>query len=247
MAVCFEIEKMVWTRPKEVPYPSVWHSFQARDVDSDRMVNYVVQDLPEERFEEAINHMLGIFIYDEPTCNAKKLAEEPQSVKEIGDIWRELVQQRMALVCFREGSDEIAGLNMTYVSCKDDKQDYDCKGERWRDVLDTVLYFSEKSNTYERYGVDEYLTAMGLSVMPKFRGRGLATEILRARIPLCRAVGLSLTSTVFTAIGSQIPAGKVGFEETFVMEYAELAKADPRFVFPGMQSKYCKSMSLRIE
>lgn len=62
---------MVWTRPANVPYPSVWHTFRAKDVDSDQLVNYVVQDLPEERFEEAIGHMLGIFIHDEPTCEAK--------------------------------------------------------------------------------------------------------------------------------------------------------------------------------
>lgn len=238
---------MVWTRPAHVPYPSVWHTFSAKDVDSDQLVKYVVQDLPEERFEEAINHMLGIFIHDEPTCEAKKLAEDPVSVQEIGDVWRELVKHRVALICYREGSNEIAGLNMTYVACKDDKQDYTCKGDRWRDVLDSVLYFSDRSNVFERYQVDQYLAAMGLSVTPKYRGRGIATEILRARIPLCKAVGLKLTSTVFTATGSQIPAAKVGFEENFVMEYDELAKVNPRFEFPGIPSKYCKSMSLRIE
>ncbi|XP_062533694.1 uncharacterized protein LOC134202696 [Armigeres subalbatus] len=136
---------------------------------------------------------------------------------------------------------------MTFVSCKDDKKDYAPKGDRWQDVFDAVMYFSTKSNVFERYQVDEYLSAMGLSVMPKYRGRGLATEILRARIPLCKAVGLKLTSTVFTAIGSQIPAAKVGFEETFVMEYEELVKMNSRFEFPGIPGKYCKSMSLKID
>lgn len=238
---------MVWTRPANVPYPSVWHTFRAKDVDSDQMVNYVVQDLPEERFEEAIDHMLNIFIYDEPMCEAKKLAEDPVSVQEIRDVWRELVQHRVALICFREGSDEIAGINMTYVSNKDDKKDYTCNGDRWRDVLDAVMYFSDRSNVFERYQVDQYLAAMGLSVVPKYRGRGLATEILRARIPLCKAVGLKVTSTVFTAIGSQIPAGKVGFEDNYVMSYEELVKVDPRFEFPGIPGKYCKSMSLKVE
>lgn len=238
---------MVWTRPSEVPFPSVWHTFKAKDVDSDELVTYVVQDLPEERYEEGIDHMIGIFIHDEPMCRAKHLAEEPQSVDDIRDVWRELVKQRLALMCCKEGSDEIVGLNMTYVSCKDDKQDYVCQGARWRDVYDAVVYFGDQSKVYERYQVSEYLAAMGLSVSPKYRGRGIATEILKARIPLCRAVGLKLTSTVFTAIGSQVPAAKVGFEETFVMEYEQLAKANPKFSFPGIQSKCCKSMSLRIE
>lgn len=53
-----------------------------------------------------------------------ELAEQPESVEGIREMWRELVQHRMALVCFQEGSDEIVGLNMTYVSSKNDKEDY---------------------------------------------------------------------------------------------------------------------------
>lgn len=53
-----------------------------------------------------------------------ELAEQPESVEGIREMWRELVQHRMALVCFQDGSDEIVGLNMTYVSSKNDKEDY---------------------------------------------------------------------------------------------------------------------------
>ncbi|XP_055551330.1 uncharacterized protein LOC129733829 [Wyeomyia smithii] len=238
---------MVWTRPADVPYPSVWHTFLAKDLNSEEQVTYVVQDLPEERFEDAIKHMVGIFIYDEPMCRAKKLAEEQQSVDDIYALWREVVKQRLALVCFREGSDEIVGLNMTYASCKDDKHDSVIHGPRWRDVHDAVMYMTDRSKVHETYQVDAYLSALGLSVTPKYRGRGIATEILRARAPLCRAVGLKLTSTVFTAIGSQVPAAKVGFVETFVMDYEELAKVESRFTFPGIQSRFCKSMTLRVD
>lgn len=62
---------MTWKRPEHIPYPSVWHTFQAKDTESDQVVTYRVQDLPEERFEEAIAHMMEYFVYDEPTCRAK--------------------------------------------------------------------------------------------------------------------------------------------------------------------------------
>lgn len=35
-------------------------------------------------------------------------------------IWRIALQQRMTLVCFREGSDEIVGLNVLVVNTKND-------------------------------------------------------------------------------------------------------------------------------
>ncbi|XP_052869714.1 uncharacterized protein LOC128275297 [Anopheles cruzii] len=238
---------MVWKRPESVPYPSVWLTFQAKDTDNDRLVTYRVQDLPEDRFEDAIAHMTEHFAYDEPTCRAKNIVEEKQSMDEIADLWREFIKFRLVVVCFKEGSDEIAGMNMLYASSKDEKDAYKPKGEIWRSIYDLVDYTTKQANVFERYQVSHYLGAMGLSVAPKYRGRGLATEILRARMPLCRAVGLPLTSTCFTAIASQSAAAKAGFEESYVVSYDELANVDERFVFPNLTTKYVKVMSQRAE
>uniref|UniRef100_A0A182Y8Q0 N-acetyltransferase domain-containing protein n=1 Tax=Anopheles stephensi TaxID=30069 RepID=A0A182Y8Q0_ANOST len=238
---------MSWKRPDNVPYPSVWHTFQAKDTESDQLVTYRVQDLPEDRFEEAIAHMMEYFVYDEPTCRAKNIVSEQQSVDEIADLWREFVKFHLVLVCFKEGSDEIAGMNMLYVSQQSDKEEYQCKGKIWKCIYDLVDYTMKEANVYERYGVDKYLGAMGLSVAPNYRGRGIATEILRARIPLCKGVGLPLTSTCFTAIGSQVAAAKAGYEETYVVSYEDMAKVDDRFVFPNITTKYVKCMSKRVE
>lgn len=60
-----------WKRELTPEYPNVWLKFQAKDSDSEELVEYRVQDLPEERFEEAIEHMLKYFIRDEPCCNNK--------------------------------------------------------------------------------------------------------------------------------------------------------------------------------
>ncbi|XP_050087353.1 uncharacterized protein LOC126572243 [Anopheles aquasalis] len=238
---------MVWKRPESVPYPCVWHTFQAKDTDSDRLVTYRVQDLPEDRFEEAIAHMIEYFVYDEPTCRAKNIVGEKQSVKEIADLWREFVKFRLVLVCFKEGSDEIAGMNMLFVSSANDPDTYEPRGEIWRCIYDLVEYTSKQAHVFERYQVTDYLAAMGLSVAPKYRGRGIATEILRARIPLCKGVGLPLTSTCFTAVASQAAAAKAGFEETYVVSYDELQQVDERFVFPNITTKYVKVMSKRVE
>ncbi|XP_035781612.1 uncharacterized protein LOC118460950 [Anopheles albimanus] len=238
---------MVWKRPESVPYPCVWHTFQAKDTDSDRLVTYRVQDLPEDRFEEAIAHMIEYFVYDEPTCRAKNIVGEKQSVDEIAALWREFVQFRLVLVCFKEGSEEIAGMNMLFVSSANDPDTYEPRGEIWRCIYQLVEYTSKQARVFERYQVSDYLAAMGLSVAPKYRGRGIATEILRARIPLCKGVGLPLTSTCFTAIASQAAAAKAGFEETYVVSYDELAQVDERFVFPNITTKYVKVMSKRIE
>lgn len=68
-------------------------------------------------------------------------------------------------------------------------------------------------NIHKTYKVDKYVGALGLSVDPKYRGRGIATKILEARVPLCKALGITLTSNVFTSETSQAVAKKAGFKE----------------------------------
>uniref|UniRef100_A0A182JE85 Uncharacterized protein n=1 Tax=Anopheles atroparvus TaxID=41427 RepID=A0A182JE85_ANOAO len=144
---------MVWKRPENVPYPAVWHTFQAKDTDSDRLVTYRVQDLPESRFEEAVAHMLEHFVFDEPTCRAKNIVGEQQSVDEIADLWREFVKQKLVIVCFKEGDDEIAGMNMLYIAEQDDKEQYQCKGQIWRCIYDLVEHIMKKANVFEHYNL----------------------------------------------------------------------------------------------
>ena len=71
---------------------------------------------------------------------------------------------------------------------------------------------------FENYNVNQYLIAYGLCVDTTYRGRGIATEMLKARAPLLKDLGLVVTTTAFTGIGSQKAAEKAGYEENFVIE-----------------------------
>ena len=105
---------------------------------------------------------------------------------------------------------------------------------------------TKKCNVYDVFKVDQYLMAYGLSVCPKYRGRGIATEILKARVPFCKAFGIPLTATLFTALISQKAATKAGFVDGISVAYDDLAKIDPRFHFLNIDSKELKLMCLKI-
>lgn len=62
------------------------------------------------------------------------------------------------------------------------------------------------------------MTALGLAVSAKYRGRKFSSEILKARFPLCKAIGVTVTSTVFTSLLSQKAAERAGFKETYSIE-----------------------------
>lgn len=67
MADNFELQ---WKRPYSVGYPKVWHKFTAKDVDSDKLVEYRIEDLTESKYEESLAMMVEYFCRDEPTCAA---------------------------------------------------------------------------------------------------------------------------------------------------------------------------------
>lgn len=85
-------------------------------------------------------------------------------------------------------------------------------GKNWIDIYAAVEYVSAQFNVFETYKVDKYMTAFGLLVNRDYRGRGIGEHLLRARIPLGKAIGVQLTSTIFSAIASQKSAYKAGFE-----------------------------------
>lgn len=114
------------------------------------------------------------------------------------------------------------------------------------DVLKLLDYTTKQFNVYEFYNVDKYLTAYGLSVHTDYRGRGIATMMLKARVPLLKALGLKVTSTAFTAIGSQIASAKAGYEENLVLSYEDLGQLFPTFDFKLSKTKFFKTLSLKI-
>lgn len=108
------------------------------------------------------------------------------------------------------------------------------------------MYTIDQFDVYAAYDVDKYLSAYGLCINPEYRGRGIATEMLKARRPILKALGLKVTSTAFTGIGSQTAAKKAGYEDGYVISFSEIEKIFPNFDFSKSITKDFKTMVLNI-
>lgn len=86
----------------------------------------------------------------------------------------------------------------------------------------------------------------GLCVLKKFHGRGIAAEILKARAPLMKEIGLQVTSSFFTDDEAQKAAEAAGFEVNFSISYEELQKQFPDMDFSHASETSCKVLSLKI-
>lgn len=106
---------LTWERPETAEYPKIWYTFKARDLNSDDLVEYRIQDLPLERVGDLYEHLNATFIPDEPATQAFGYQNDPHIQDDYKRLWEPLVEQRTVLVCFKEGSDEIVGTNVVYI------------------------------------------------------------------------------------------------------------------------------------
>ncbi|XP_058839466.1 uncharacterized protein LOC131694943 [Topomyia yanbarensis] len=195
-----------------------------------------------------IQHFLNHFIEEEP-CSVSKGTSKNATLREATiQLWRKGLEEKMTLVCYREGSDEIVGANILHVKSLDEDYDGDTLPYDEQGDLRAILeYVSNQFDVFKHYGVDHRMIAYGLTVNKRYRGRGIATEIIKARVPMCKALGIKLAAHPFSAIGSQRAAINAGYRTDYEITYDELATMGPKYALPGVQSKSFKLMSYSME
>lgn len=63
-------------------------------------------------------------------CVPIEISSDAEAQKDASTfLWIPIIQQKMVLVCYKSGSDEIVGLNMNYVKSKDDNFFGDIHGQ----------------------------------------------------------------------------------------------------------------------
>ncbi|XP_058458459.1 uncharacterized protein LOC131435019 [Malaya genurostris] len=239
---------MLWERPAEIPFPTVWHEFQGPDVgDTDNLVSYRVEDLTPNRFDDIVEHFLDHFLTAEPEYVAKGVPGDELARREIVDFWRWCFARRLTLVCYKEASRTIIGGILLNVKMKEGQNARMVESEKLKGIFASNEYLTDTFDVFGNYGVSEYLTACGMAVHRNYHGTGICGEMLRAQIPICKALGLKVISTNFTGTETQAVAAKVGFRSDLEMSYDELAKLNPLFTFPRIASRSTKVMSLVIK
>ncbi|XP_077299119.1 uncharacterized protein LOC143920220 [Arctopsyche grandis] len=229
-----------WTRPLSVEYPQVWSRFEKTTNDG-KVLQLKIQDVTEDHYEGILELATTEFIRDEPWYSNTGFPDDSASVAIVREYMMKVVfPQKVSVVCLLEDEDgsklKIVGFNYLGICCKNDIEDV---GEFIKTQATTTLlilyeaYKAESPNIFDKYNVESYLGAMGLFVKREYRGLRISTEILKARLPLCKAIGIGISNTIFTAIASQKSARKAGFEVDAVVSYDILRKAT------GLEFKNC--------
>lgn len=105
-----------YERPKCLEFPKVYHTFKAKDVDSDSLVTYRVQDLPEEYYERALELMANYQLPEETLSASKKLSKNVEALEICKAFVGGVFLEKLSLACFKDGCDELVAVNAMIVN-----------------------------------------------------------------------------------------------------------------------------------
>ncbi|XP_059046819.1 uncharacterized protein LOC131842297 [Achroia grisella] len=221
---------MSYVRPASVPLGQVWSRFKGRERDGKSAKMYQIRDMDPGIRNQCLDFMQEVFLRDEPLSKALDVKSDPASIKTIRQNWEMFLDQNVSLACFTEDEDgnpdQLVAFNIIIIRTIDEP-DSEFKhedGESWNKLMRTLVEAESLVNVFKHYQVDTYLSSSGLTVLPEFRGQNIGARMFAAREPLCRALGVTASCTVYTATTSQVLAAKCGYEVLGTMDYTHMMK-----------------------
>ncbi|KAL7029357.1 hypothetical protein ACKWTF_006206 [Chironomus riparius] len=235
-------------RPQSLKYPQVYGNFRTRNKNGDKLTDYLIQDLPEEYFDVALDLLVKEHLRDELLHESRGVLKNSEAVKEAYKDWRKKLKNRFSIACFTCEGTDLVGVNVLGVISNDDDDEIDDhQSSEFKDVMGALDYIGMQHNVFEKYNIDKFLTDYGLVINRDYRQRGIAGEFMKARIQVAKALDLKVVSSVFTAVGSQKAAEKVGFKESFSISFEELEKVFPQFDFSKIPANDVKILDYKIK
>ncbi|XP_023934987.2 uncharacterized protein LOC112043701 [Bicyclus anynana] len=207
-------------------YPKIWGSFERIAKDGSTLA-FIIQDIPEELWSEAVEFMLGNYIREDVWWMTAGTAEDSQAIQEYRVLLTSIIHCKMSLACYLNdgGNRTLVGVNMCMPQEKDHFVDHN--PPKTKAGLLSLRMFSEAMKVtaiYDKYDVSKYLMGAGLSVSSDYRGLGLAVELLKCRMLLAKEEGFVVTGGIFTSEPAQRSADKAGWESLYQVPYKQFGE-----------------------
>lgn len=94
--------------------------FQAKDRNSDEIIEYKIITLPENFYQPALELYKRDFIPDETMISTKGIHQSKEAIDEICNYWLHNMKNNLALGCFRSNNeDELVAVNIVCTKFKE--------------------------------------------------------------------------------------------------------------------------------
>lgn len=239
--------KYFWERPltDSQPYPLIYSVFDASDSKNNKLT-FRVEDLSEDRFEEAIELMRKNYLAVDPMLKSKGILNDDISVMEIVDDWMAILKQKISIACYKEDSNEIIGVS--FLSVMSEKEfDWKPKGEIYSELKKVSRFIKDIFfNPFEHFKVEQILFAAGHYITENYKESNIESEMIKARDDIGKYFDIHVSSNLISTVISQNAAASNGYEENFSINYKKLPKLLYEGYFPGIKEDNLKVMSKKF-
>uniref|UniRef100_T1HX63 N-acetyltransferase domain-containing protein n=3 Tax=Rhodnius TaxID=13248 RepID=T1HX63_RHOPR len=202
-----------------------------------KILKYRIQTVTPELIDDVVDLMFTHFLPREPLSSYLGVHKDAKTLDHIDLVWRKLLEDGVALVALEDvdnGNVKIIGANIVTISEKDKEDLEELEDRNFNKILIVLKEVTNRANIFEKYNIDRYLSAFGLTVHADYHGHQIGYRLLAARRDLCAKLGLTVTGTAFTAQNSQHLAKKAGFETLAEIVYKNY-KINDELAFPNLE------------
>lgn len=192
--------------------------------------------IPKERYGEVIKHLRDNFFADEPLNKAAGLCQKGEGHQELEYLSYSTLKDGLSLMAVSEDN-EIAGVvlngvlhpgDMEYSQKKNNMSD----DKNFQKIFNLIYCENLKFNLFEAFQVDRLFDLRILSVDSKFRGQGIAKELVKRSIAQAEYCGFKVLKADATGIFSQKIIKSCGFETLHEIYYAKYTDECGRLILP---------------
>lgn len=112
---------MKFTRPTNLLFPTTYRRFQAKDKDSNEIIEYRIQDLLEEDYEIGIDMMISEYCPEESFNRCRGVSNSPEALAEKRIFWRSKLDQKLSVGSYK--GNELVGVCILTVHVKNENED----------------------------------------------------------------------------------------------------------------------------
>lgn len=92
----------------------------ARDKKNNNLVEFMVGDITESRYEEACRFMIKHFLPHEPKIVARNSQNDPLVIDDYFEKYMHGIKKKVSIACYKKGSKEFIGVNILEVLGRND-------------------------------------------------------------------------------------------------------------------------------
>ncbi|XP_034098570.1 arylalkylamine N-acetyltransferase 1 [Drosophila sulfurigaster albostrigata] len=193
-------------------------------------------------YERVIDHLRGNFFADEPLNRAAGLCQQGGGNRELEHHSLATLQDQLSIMAVDERKDsvnygQIAGVILNGVLRSGDteqaldKLQFSCDSN-YKKIFELLYRHSLQVDLFARYNVQRIFDVRILSVDSRYRGQGIAKELVRRAEQVARESGYHLLKADATGIFSQKILRSQGFEAFSEQLYAKYRDDEGRIILP---------------